>query len=154
MSKAKSFIIFLIIIILLALIAFLRMDNSNAGTGYSLSLDKKEINILLADTQEKRVHGLSDRKSLPKNTVMLFVFDGMENYKIWMKDMLFSLDVIWLDEKFKIIHIEENLTPKSYPNTFGPSDSEAKVIYIIEANGGFVQKYNLKVGNFLNLIKK
>src|SRR3989344_5288383 len=53
----------------------------------------------VADTPELRQLGLSGKKSLEKDSGMLFVFDTTGIYGFWMKEMAFPIDVIWIDEK-------------------------------------------------------
>ena len=101
------------------------------------------LSIIIADTPTERVKGLSGRKSLAENQIMLFIFD-YPDYKIWMEDMKFPIDIIWLDENKKITHVEENISPETFPETFFPPE---KSLYIIEANAGFARKNDLQVGN-------
>jgi uncharacterized membrane protein (UPF0127 family) len=42
---------------------------------------------------------------------MLFVFEDSAKYSFWMKDMKFLIDIIWLDNDGKVVHIEQNLQP-------------------------------------------
>jgi len=111
---------------------------------FVLSKPKDSHSILIADTPSERTQGLSGRESLAENQAMLFVFDYPDYHKIWMKDMKFPIDVIWLDENKKITHIEENISPETYPATFFPPE---KSLYIIEAYAGFAHKNDLQVGN-------
>ena len=80
--------------------------------------------------------------------VKLFVFDSPGLHSIWMKDMNYPLDIIWVDTDDKIIYIEEDVQPESFPNFFTPSDP-AK--YVIEANAGFVARNEIKVGEVVLL---
>ncbi len=98
-----------------------------------------------ADTPQKQIKGLSDRDSLPARTGMLFVFDGSEQRCMWMKDMHFNLDIIWLDQTKKIIKIEQNLSPATYPNTFCADNTT----YVIELNSGDAATLQLAIGDQL-----
>jgi uncharacterized membrane protein (UPF0127 family) len=111
----------------------------------TLKVNGTTIKLLVADTPESRELGLGGRASLPDDEAMIFVFDVPGRYEFWMKDMKFPLDMVWLDKNFKVVHIESNISPSSYPDqTFMPeSDSQ----YVIEANSFFAQKNNLKIGD-------
>jgi hypothetical protein len=98
----------------------------------------------IVDTPELREAGLSGKKSLEKNQGMLFVFEKSGFYGFWMKDMLFSIDIIWIDEKKKVVHIETNVLPTSYPNVFYPANS-AK--YVLEIASGFVEENKIRLGD-------
>ena len=125
----------IILVILIIILGFYSFDNN------------KEISLIVVDTPESRRIGLGGKESLPENTAMLFVFDKPAQHEFWMKDMKFSIDIIWLDEKKKIVHIEQNLSPDTYPTTFIPPQ---KSLYALEVNAGFTQRNSLKVGEILN----
>lgn len=69
------------------------------------------IRVWVARDFESRAKGLSGVSKLSKNEGMLFVFDDSDEYGIWMKGMLFPIDVIWIDENWKIVFFVENLSP-------------------------------------------
>lgn len=105
------------------------------------------IEVDIASSDVERARGLSGRVSLGANSGMLFVFDGPGKNMFWMKDMNFPIDIIWLDENKKIIYIKENLSPKTYPEVFGP---EVPSMYVLEVNSNFTKKYNIKIGDIAN----
>ncbi len=112
-----------------------------------LQLGDKKISLFIADTPELQEKGLGGRESLPTDTAMLFVFDRPDLYGIWMKDMKFPIDVVWFDDQYQIVHIEENISPETFPETYFTSVAST---YVLEAKAGFVQENNLAVGNSLN----
>lgn len=105
---------------------------------------KNSYSFLIADTPEKRKQGLSGIDSLPASTVLLFSFDTDSNCGIWMKNMKFSIDTIWLDRDFKVIDFKEKLSPLSYPEIFYPS---LPCRYLIEAKEGFIKDNSVKISN-------
>lgn len=107
----------------------------------------KTLSVELANTQESRGQGLSDRECLAENSGMLFEFDSSAPHCFWMKDMNFSLDIIWLDENKQVVDYQQSATPESYPEAFCP-DELAK--YVIEVNSGYVDTHNIEVGQELN----
>ncbi len=98
----------------------------------------------VARTWPDRIKGLSGTPYLPENVVKLFVFDSVGYPSIWMKDMNYSIDIIWVNEKNKIVHIVKEASPDSYPTSFTP---DAPALYVIETASGFVAKNNIKVGD-------
>lgn len=89
-----------------------------------------------------RQKGLSGREKLPYNDGMWFVFPNAGRHGIWMKDMLFPIDIIWLDESNTIVHIEQNVSPDTFPKVFYPN-SDAK--YVLETNAGWSREHNIKI---------
>ena len=78
--------------------------------GY-ICFDNSYVEIEFATTPEERTIGLMNRTNIPENSGMLFIFDVEGIHKFWMKNTLVPLDMIWLDEKGRIIHIEKNVMP-------------------------------------------
>ncbi|MCH7882886.1 DUF192 domain-containing protein, partial [Patescibacteria group bacterium] len=107
--------------------------------------------IELADTSEKRVHGLSGRDKLFENQGMLFIFDKPDFHSIWMKNMHFALDIIWIDEEWRVTDITKNALPESFPQTFQPTSLTK---YILEVNAGFTEKNRIRIGDRVEGIKK
>lgn len=118
-------------------------------TGY-VCFDNSCVEVELAMTQEERSTGLMNRTNLPEYSGMLFIFDKEYIHKFWMKNMFISLDVIWLDDKGTIIHIDKNVTPcDKYCKSFGP-ESYSK--FVLEVNGGYSDKHNINVGDNVRMI--
>ena len=55
--------------------------------------------------------GLMFRPSLAPDKGMLFIFEENDFHGIWMKNCKFPIDILWLDENKKIVHVEEAVPP-------------------------------------------
>ena len=75
---------------------------------------------------------------------MIFVFEKVGNYGFWMKDMNFPLDILWINDNFKVVGIEKNLATSTYPKSFG---SKYKAMYVLEISAGYSNKNNIKIGD-------
>lgn len=106
------------------------------------------INIEIADTERERVKGLSDRTDLAENAGLFFVFETPSRYGFWMKDMNFAIDIAWLDANKKIIHIEKEVLPETYPKVFYPA---LDALYVLEVNSGFFEKNKIEIGQTLEM---
>ena len=95
------------------------------------------VRVYTADTLEEQQKGLSIFDTLPAGTGMFFVFDRDDAYGIWMRDMKFAIDIIWVDAEGRIVDIVEHATPESYPKVFWPR-SPAR--YVLEVVSGFVEQ--------------
>ena len=113
-------------------------------------VNKKILLVDIADTECKKDLGLSGRTSLD-NSGMIFTFEKSGNYSFWMKDMNFSLDIIWINSNFKVIGIEKNISPKTYPESFG---KKYLAMYVVEVPAGYSLKNNIKVGDTVIFSKK
>lgn len=97
----------------------------------TLILDGERIELELAETPEEMMRGLSGRASLPDGHGMLFVYPEDTVPSFWMKNMHFPIDIIWLDRNWKVIGVEKNISPSTYPQTFSP---QKPVRYVLEKN--------------------
>jgi len=99
------------------------------------------------NTLEKLQLGLSGRDSLEDNSGMAFVFPDVRNQCIWMKDMKFALDILWLNDNKNIVAIEKNISPETYPKQYCHGSAK----YVIELNAGDVESAKIEVGQSVNL---
>ena len=110
------------------------------------------VRVALADTPAERTQGLSGRQTLAEGEGLLFVFDTEDFHGIWMKDMNFAIDILWLnqlsDNSFKIVDVAESVMPDTYPEVFRPSEPAN---FVLEVNTGFFDKHNLKIGDLIQI---
>jgi len=99
----------------------------------------------VAATPALRQQGLSGHAPLQENEGMLFVYqedeDGMQGF--WMKDMLFPIDIIWIDTEGRVITIAKNIQPESYPEVFYPARAAQ---YVLEVQAGFADAHAIAEG--------
>jgi len=102
--------------------------------------DGTPITAELAVTDYERQRGLMYRKSIEEDQGMLFVFAGESFHSFWMKNMNFSIDILWLDEEKRIVHIEERVPPCSSWDcpSYAP-DLPAQ--YVLELQAGMVERH-------------
>lgn len=110
----------------------------------------KVIKVQIADTPETRQQGLSGFKKLEPDEGMLFVFDEPGIYPFWMKDMQFSIDILWLrkitEQEYRIVHIEQGVSPETFPQSFvSPDLADA----VLEVPSGFTSVNNLDLRDVL-----
>lgn len=127
--------------------------NQNIISSSQMKVGGKTLNIEVADTKEKLERGLSGREKLAENEGMLFVMPQDSQPGFWMKEMKFSIDIIWINDN-KVVEVSENLP---VPNGENSSDNLLKyypkqpVDYVLEVNTGFVKENNIKPGIAIKL---
>jgi len=102
------------------------------GAG-EVSIEGKTFKVEIADNDIERAKGLSGREFLAQGHGILFIFPQPGVYGFWMKDMNFSIDIVWLDEDLKVVGIEQNVGPETFPQTFYPP---VHIKYVVEVNAG------------------
>lgn len=107
------------------------------------------IAVEIADTPEEISLGLSGRESLMEGTGLLFMFEIPAKYGFWMKDMMFSIDIIWIDENWKIVDIHKNVKPETFPDKFSP---KTPAQYVLEVPSGTTEQNRIDIGQEVFLI--
>lgn len=114
-----------------------------------LIINGVEYSIEIAKTSRQRSQGLMFRESLDIRQGMLFVYPQSGNYRIWMKNTLIPLSVIWLDENETVIEVKILPPCKLDPcQSYGVS-KPAK--YIIELSS---EVMGVKMGDIIRGVKQ
>lgn len=117
---------------------------------YQIRIGTVGISVEAAETPAEKAQGLSDRESLPQDQGLFFLFDELGQYRFWMKDMKFPIDIIWISSDKKVIDISENLLPETYPATFGPG---MPAQYAVEVNAFFARNKGIRIGDDVDMSK-
>ena len=117
----------------------------------TVTIDRYNISAFVADTDDKRSKGLSGVENMFENQGMLFIFNYPSKQGFWMKEMMFPLDIIWLDSNNSVIHIEKKLQPCMsvlFCSVYSPS-SDAK--YVLETVSGFTDLHSVNEGDKIKI---
>ncbi len=71
-----------------------------------LVLNGEEYELEIARSLQQRLHGLMYREQLDNRQGMLFIYPRSGSHRIWMKNTLIPLTVIWIDDTGTIIDIK------------------------------------------------
>ncbi len=125
--------------------------NLTNGVDYSvvdLSIGGNIIKTEVVFSREAQYKGLSNREEISEKEGMLFVFNDDSQKTFLMRDMLFPLDIIFL-ENGRIRKIYSNLEPEGpNPNNkyvYGPAD------VVLELRAGTSEKFGIKEGMWFNI---
>ena len=113
------------------------------GDTYTLKVKNyPTFNVSTVISPEARKKGLSGRSTLASGTGLLFIFDVLSYQSMWMPDMNFALDIIWLDENMRVVNVNYNVKPCESDDC--PSYPSVKLVkYAIEMRAGDANKYGL-----------
>ncbi len=137
------------IFIALALIVY-GLSLNREGDTIQVTLGEKVFTADIADSALEHSQGLSLRPGLDSEEALLFVFNEPGLYGFWMKDMLFPIDIIWIDGNKKVVHIEHAVEPSTYPTSFSSSVPAA---YVLEVRAGEAERLFLKIGDTVKFSK-
>ncbi|HUK57408.1 MAG TPA: DUF192 domain-containing protein [Nitrospiria bacterium] len=139
---------YLSVMLLVATAAVVHGQESTASTMPLALPDGKTLRVEVARTPEEQTRGLMFRTALPEDRGMLFIFERPAEHLFWMKNTLIPLDMVWMDDRKRIIHIEYQVPPCQLEPcpVYGPS---ADSLYVLEVVSGTALREELRVGQTL-----
>lgn len=120
------------------------------GSLHKFQLGDSEFTFEVVNTPASKTKGLSGRGKIGSDG-MLFVFDQSDLHGIWMKDMEFDLDLIWVADEEVVDITSKILAPQDESGHFDlpiyrPS-IPSKIV--IEVEAGFVESNQVELGQQL-----
>ncbi len=114
-----------------------------------LSAGFHRIEAEVAATDRDRQVGLMNRREMPPQRGMLFVFDHENTHCMWMRNTYLPLSVAFIDAKGVIINIED-----MKPQTEDNHCAKVPARYALEMNVGWFAQRGIKPGMKLGGIDK
>lgn len=110
--------------------------------------DGYAVTVEIAADDATREQGLMYRDHLPPDTGMIFLFPQSGDYPFWMKNTLIPLDMIWIDDQKRIVHVARDVPPcKADPCPSYPPGGTAR--YVLELAAGVAARHGLQNGQTL-----
>ena len=135
--------------VLTASITTLAGAQQTAAAYLALNAGIHRIKAEIAADQPTRMQGLMQRKHLPVNHGMLFVFPVADRHCMWMRNTLIPLSVAFLDAEGKILNIE-NMQPQTEENHC----ASAPAHFALEMNSGWFASKGIRAGQRIGGIGK
>jgi len=106
---------------------------------------KTDLTAELAATPQERSKGLMFRTELADNRGMLFNFKETRSVSMWMKNTPLSLDMIFTDDRGKVLYVARNTVPYS-EDIISPG---VPVYAVLEVKAGTAHRLKIKPGDRL-----
>jgi hypothetical protein len=155
------------LVLLVPSLALLQGCDDKAAAGVeSVKLGSTWFHLEVAETQEKRFHGLSDRTEIAADGGMIFLFARAQPLQFVMRDCPIPIDIIFVDGSGRIVALHQMKTEEprrpDEPKTEDPSQDkyENRLVrypsrfaaqFVIELKGGALPSLGLKEGDKLPL---
>lgn len=105
----------------------------------------------VAVTAKDKELGLGNRDALAWDQGMLFIYDHKERYPFWMRNMRFSIDMIWIDDT-TIVDITKNVPLSDKPVEDLPIYHPViPVDKVLELPAGTADRFGITVGNRITI---
>lgn len=144
--KSFFYLVVGLVIILGSVFLFLKQPTVRDGQVKIVKINDASIKAEIVRTPEARQKGLSGREVLSDGSGMLFVFDSPARHGFWMKNMNFAIDIVWIDDEFRVVGMEKEVSPETFPQIFYPSQP---VKYVLELPAGFLEKHYIDIGTVI-----
>ncbi len=114
-------------------------------SGYVQIGDGLRVAVTVAATPATREKGLSGREGLGPDEGMLFIFEKLDTYAFWMKDMRFPIDILWIRDG-AIADITTDV-PQPVPGQELPLYfPKIPVDRVLEVRAGYARAHGLRIG--------
>ena len=134
---------------LFGLVASFGVMAQSAMPVMELTAGMHRIEAEVAATDPNRQLGLMNRKTMPRQHGMLFVFNHENMHCMWMRNTLLPLSVAFVDANGVIINIED-MKPQTEDNHCAKQPAR----YALEMNLGWFAQRGIKPGTRLGGIEK
>ena len=131
-------------------IAFCLMSAcASAGDDSWVELKGKRFTVEVADDDAERARGLMFRDELAADHGMLFLHDEEAPQSYWMKNTKIPLDILYFDERKKLVSAQLNVPPCGELAQCPIYPSAGPAMYVLEINAGLAGQLKLKPGDEL-----
>lgn len=129
--------------LLVPIVAAAQMPVAELGAGMF------RIEAEVAHTDQNRQLGLMNRKEMPAQRGMVFVFPQHARHCMWMRNTFLPLSVAFLDAQGRILNIED-----MQPQTEQSHCAAAPARFALEMNQGWFRERGLKPGDAIRGIDR
>lgn len=109
--------------------------------------------VEIASSKPEQTTGLMNRSKLDEDQGMLFDYVVSKKYPMWMLNMDFPLDIIWLNKDRQVVYLYENAQPCTDPASCPLLSPDQAAKYVLEINAGQVAAAGLQVGDTVEIKK-
>ena len=134
---------------ILAAVLSLGMGCSAPPAEDRIAIRDASVSIEIAETLSDQQRGLGRRDDLPWNSGMLFVYDTPAHINMWMKDMRFDIDIVWIRES-RIVDMAwraRHAVPEPLP-IYRPREAADMVL---EVPAGYAEANGWRIGDGVRL---
>jgi uncharacterized protein len=121
----------------------------------TIKIDNNTIRVEVAKSNVEKQRWLTFREDpIPLDSAMLLVYEKSDLYALWLINIQYNLDLVWLDDEGRIVYAKENAqfcekpfdaSQCTYKNT-----SPAK--YILASSTGFIDNHNISNHSTMTII--
>ena len=143
-------VIVLVVLIAPVILSMLCMDAGNsvspADNSDRVCFDDLCLGVEVVSSSQDISRGLMYREGLDEGMGMLFVFGSEGRHGFWMKNMKFSIDMMWISGDGRVVHVEHSVPACGEGSCRGYASSE-NAKYVLETRANFGAENGIDVGS-------
>ena len=143
-------VIVLVVLIAPVILSMLCMDAGNsvspADNSDRVCFDDLCLGVEVVSSSQDISRGLMYREGLDEGMGMLFIFGSESRHGFWMKNMKFSIDMIWIASDGRVVHVERSVPACGDGSCRGYAPSE-KAKYVLETRANFSAENGIDIGS-------
>ena len=121
----------------------------------TIRIDDDVIKVEIAESRADKQRWLMFREErLPLNSAMILVYEKSDLYSMWLLNIEYNLDLIWINENGNIVYMVTDAEPCN--NTFDAASCTYKntkaAKYIIAAASGFIEEHDITEKSIMTII--
>jgi uncharacterized membrane protein (UPF0127 family) len=109
------------------------------------------LHVEVADSPIRRQLGYMFRERVGPEDGMIFLFEEAAFHSFWMKNVRFSLDILWLAGDGTMVDASLE-TPPCHEDPCPSYLPMARALYVLELAGGRAEKLGIRPGQTLQLL--
>ena len=112
------------------------------------------FDVELAVTPQERTRGLMGREHMDDREGMLFIHGVEGLHRFWMRGMVISLDMVWIDADGVVAGVTANVPPApegKSPEIYSPP---RPIPYVLEINAGLAEAVGIRPGSQASFVPK
>lgn len=152
-GRARSLLALVLLLALMPAPAALALESLSTFPHSALEIQtqagRQHFDIWVADTPQRSEQGLMFVRSLPAASGMLFPLERPGVMRMWMKNTLIPLDMLFIDVHGEIIYIQRNATPESEAIITTPPMVVTPVKAVLELAGGECDRRQIQQGDWV-----
>ena len=114
-----------------------------------VTINKEIFKVKVCKTKSETQRGMMGREFIGFDGMLFFM--GKGEHSFWMLNCIIPLDIIFIDENYKITKIHHNCEPCEYELCQG---YEGLGTYVLEIEGGRCQDENIEEGDICKFLIK
>jgi uncharacterized membrane protein (UPF0127 family) len=146
----RKYVYLLVLITVILILAVPRLQKQPKQVTLPMNLGNKvTLQVEVADTETEHIQGYSNHPPIGYQEGLLFVFESEGVYPFWMKEMLFDLDLIFINNDRVVYLLEKIKAPVNNQGQIEYANSQVPFSQLLEVRAGFIDRYNIKIGDFV-----